>query len=67
MFGNFSKIGVGYFAATNGGSKNTSITLYESGNIQYYGCATSNFSHYFVGKRYMPSLSIANLTMPSNF
>jgi hypothetical protein len=65
MFGAFSKIGVGDFAATNGGSKNTSITLYENGSIQYYGFS-SNFSHTYVGKTYMPSLSIANLTMPSN-
>jgi hypothetical protein len=65
MFGAFSKIGIGDFAATIGGSKNTSITLYENGSIQYYGFA-SNFSHNFVGKTYMPSLSIANLKMPSN-
>jgi hypothetical protein len=57
-------IGVGDYAETQGGLKNTSINLYENGTIQYYGCSTSNFSHLYVGATYMPSLNIANLTYP---
>ncbi len=51
---------------TDGGLKNTYITLYENGNIQQDGCATSNISHKFVGKTYMPSLSKETLKIPSN-
>ncbi len=57
-------IGVGDYSETNGGLKNTSINLYENGNIQYYGCALSGFCHNFVGNSYMPSLNIASMTNP---
>ena len=60
----FSKIGVGDYAETNGGLTNTSITLYEQGLIQYYGCSPTTFSHLFVGDIYAPTLSIAATTYP---
>jgi hypothetical protein len=60
----FSKIGVGDFSATNNGTSNTAVTLFEYGVIQYYGFSKGTHSHSFVGGVYMPSLSIASTKFP---
>jgi hypothetical protein len=68
MGSNFSQIGVADNSASGGGLKNTSITLYERGQIVYYGAVTNTtmFAHSFIGKVQMDNLYVTAIKSATN-
>jgi hypothetical protein len=65
---NITQIGVADNSASGGGLKNTSITLYERGQIVYYGAVTNTtmFAHSFIGKVQMDNLYVTAIKSATN-